>query len=256
MENAGKNSQKPEGSGGPLKQELLSEERAREESYILRLLFRTGEGRSLLGGILLWVCYFIWLAGIKFVSAPAFWDLLSLTGISVVFGRLVGLYGGYALRMDYAEVLFVNLYIETALLLVVFPLISFSMKKAVQAKFAQRFVEYMIKNAKKNQQQIERFGAPGLFLLILFPFWTMGSIAGSAVGLLMRLDPLFNLALVLCASFGKIILWHLALLKFHVTVSAMNKFAPYVILAAIALAAALWYLTQLVSMRKEGRRVQ
>jgi len=134
----------------------------------------------------------------------------------LVFGRLVGMYFGYAIGLTHNLVIPMNMCIDAIAVLIIYPLFVLSFHQALNIKSLKRFMENLFKKAQANQDVIQKYGMPGLFIFVFFPLWGTGPLVGSVIGFLLNLRAGLNLSIVLGATFLAIWCWALILPGFKI----------------------------------------
>ncbi len=218
------------------------------EGKLLKLdhsLFKHKEGQILLFGLLLLGSYFILLLLCGIFYAEYFQELLSITVTNVIFGRMAGLSIGVASQMDTTFLVFFNFFIESIMVLILYPLFVFSWNKLEFVSYPplSRYLEHSRHNANRYQPLIQRYGIIGLILFVLTPFAMTGPVVGSFVGFLIGLRHRVTLAVVLSSTFIAIILWTYLIKNFEEQLVAYNDILMIVISIAIA-ALLLWYFVK------------
>jgi len=218
------------------------------EGKLLKLdhsLFKHKEGQILLFGLLLLGSYFILLLLCGIFYAEYFQELLSITITNVIFGRMAGLSIGVASQMDTTFLVFFNFFIESIMVLILYPLFVFSWNKFEFVSYPplSRYLERSRHNANRYQPLIQRYGIIGLILFVLTPFAMTGPVVGSFVGFLIGLRHRVTLAVVLSSTFIAIILWTYLIKNFEEQLVAYNDMLMIVISISIAVLL-LWYFVK------------
>jgi uncharacterized membrane protein len=208
-------------------------------------LLKQKEGQILLLGLLLLGAYFILVLLCGIFYANYFQELLSITITNVIFGRMAGLSIGVASQMDTTFLVFFNFFIESIMVLILYPLFVFSWNKLEFVSYPplSRYLERSRHNANKYQPLIQRYGVIGLILFVLTPFAMTGPVVGSFVGFLIGLRHRVTLAVVLSSTFIAIILWVYLIKNFEEQLVAYNDILMVVISIAIAVLL-LWYFVK------------
>jgi uncharacterized membrane protein len=208
-------------------------------------LLKHKEGQILLFGLLLLGGYFILLLLCAIFYADYFQELLSITVTNVIFGRMAGLSIGVASQMDTTFLVFFNFFIESIMVLILYPLFIFSWNKFEFVSYPplSHYLERSRHNANKYQPLIQRYGVIGLILFVLTPFAMTGPVVGSFVGFLIGLRHLMTLAVVLSSTFIAIILWTYLIKNFEEQLVAYNDILMIVISIGIT-ALLLWYFVK------------
>ena len=162
----------------------------------------------------------------------------AMTGLNLVVGRAAGLSFGYASGLGHAQVIPLNILVETTKVLVLYPLFVLNWRKLIRVPWLQSFVKRMHSAAELRGDVVREFGIAGLFVFVFAPFWMTGPVVGAIIGFLIGLRPWVNLAVVLVATYIAIGVWALLLNELNVWASTVNQFAPYALVLAIGLIAA------------------
>jgi len=203
------------------------------------------EGPILLLGLLLLGGYFILVLLCAVFYGDYLQQLLSITITNVIFGRMAGLSIGVASQMDMTFLVLFNFYIESIMVLILYPLFVFSWNKLefVSYQPLNHYLEKSKINAHKYQPLIQRYGIIGLILFVLTPFAMTGPVVGSFVGFLIGFRHRVTLAVVLSSTFIAIIIWIYLIKNFEAQLIAYSDMLMHGLLIAIALLL-LWYFVK------------
>ena len=201
------------------------------------LFFTSPEGRMLGIGL--------GLTGLMLLAFGVGWRLYPdvvfpyaiMTGLNLIIGREAGMTFGYARGFGHAQVVPLNVLIETIQVLVVYPLFVLSTRHLIQLKVLQPFIERMQHAAESRGGAVRHFGIAGLFVFVFVPFWMTGPVVGAIIGFLIGLRPWVNLAVVLVSTYIAIAIWGLLLNELSAWAATVNHLAPYALFVAIALIA-------------------
>jgi uncharacterized membrane protein len=201
------------------------------------------EGKILLFGLSLLALYFILLFLCAMFTPELVQPFLSITATNVIFGRMAGLSIGIASQMDITLLVAFNLFIESIMVLILYPLFVLSWNKLelISYKPLNDFLERSKVNAGKYEPLIKRYGIIGLILFVLTPFAMTGPVVGSFVGYLIGLRHRMTLFIVLFSTLIAIILWVYLIKNFEevlVTYSDMIM-SGFFIAATLML---IWYV--------------
>jgi uncharacterized membrane protein len=213
----------------------------RRENTVERMgqtLFASTEGRMLGIGLA--------LTGLMLLAFGVGWHLFpdsvltyaAMTGLNLVIGRAAGMSFGYASGLGHAQVIPLNMLVETVQVLVVYPLFALSWRQLIRSPRLKHFVRRMHAAAELRGGVVRRFGVAGLFVFVFTPFWMTGPVVGAIIGFLIGLRPWMNLAVVLVSTYIAIGVWALLLNELNVWAAHVNQFAPYLLFLAILLIAA------------------
>ena len=201
------------------------------------------EGQILLLGFIFLGCYFILLLLCALFYPNYLQELLSITVTNVIFGRMAGLSIGVASQMDSAFLIAFNFFIESIMVLILYPLFVLSWKQLDFVSYPplNRYLERSKKKAHKYEPLIKRYGVIGLILFVLTPFAMTGPVVGSFVGFLIGFRHRVTLSVVLLSTFVAIILWIYLIKNFEETLVAYSDRLMVGLLIAAAVLF-LWYL--------------
>jgi uncharacterized membrane protein len=201
-------------------------------------LFASTEGRMLGAGLA--------LTGLMLLAFGVGWHLYPdrilpyaiMTGLNLIIGREAGMSFGYASGFGHAQVVPLNILIETIQVLVIYPLFVQSTRHLIKLRTLEPFFSRIQRAAASRGGVVRHFGIAGLFVFVFAPFWMTGPVVGAIIGFLIGLRPWLNLAVVLVATYIAIGVWALLLNELNVWASAVNEYAPYALFLAILLIAA------------------
>jgi uncharacterized membrane protein len=206
-------------------------------------LFQHKEGRILILGLSLLGCFFV-LAVVCALFFPHYLQLiLSITAANIVFGRMAGLSIGIASQMDTALLIAFNLFIESIMVLIFYPLFVLSWHKLdlITYQPLNQFMERSKQNAHAYEPLIKCYGVIGLILFVLTPFAMTGPVVGSFVGFLIGFRHRKTLFIVLFSTLIAIILWVYLIKNFEEILIAYKSILMMGFLIA-ASTMLVWYL--------------
>jgi uncharacterized membrane protein len=206
-----------------------------------RQLFRTTEGR------ILWLGIAVALLGLVSMGVVAFWSpqtlhmfgVMSLTNL--IFGRTVSMSIGYAGGYGHAFVVPVNMWAETVLVLLFYPLFVFSMRELVVFPRLKRFLERTEQFAERHHDKVRRYGVLGLFAFVWFPFWMTGPVVGAAIGYLLAFPAWLTLSIVLAGTYIAMAGWAWLLFGLQTRVAVFGPWATALMVAILILIALAGY---------------
>ena len=210
------------------------------------------EGQILLLGLMLLGGYFILVLLCGIFYSDYFKELLSITITNVIFGRMAGLSIGVASQMNTTFLVLFNFFIESIMVLILYPLFVFSWNKLDFVSYPplNRYLERSKHNAHKYEPLIKRYGVIGLILFVLTPFAMTGPVVGSFVGFLIGFRHRVTLAVVLSSTFIAIILWIYLIKNFEEELVAYSDRLMVGLLIAVAVLF-LWYLMKKTFRQKK-----
>lgn len=195
------------------------------------------EARILMVGLGLAFLFSAALLVTLFLSPERGQDYLAMTSINIMFGRAAGLSYGYAVKLDPTLVLWVNILVETILVLLVYPLFVFSWNHLLEVKFLKKSMNRIADAAKANREWVRKYGMIGLMLFVFIPFWMTGPVIGCIIGYFLNFKPWHNIALVLFATYIAIYVWAVLLEGIHQRLAEYSPIASFLLVAALILLA-------------------
>jgi uncharacterized membrane protein len=214
-------------------------------------LFKTIEGRILLLGISLA------LAGLVASALVVYWSprtsrmIFSMIFANVIFGRAVSMYIGYAGGYGHAIVVSVNMWVETVLVMLFYPLFVFSMRKLVEFQRLKGFLDRMHAAAENHHDAVRRYGATGLFFFVWLPFSMTGPVVGSAIGYLLGLPAWLTITVVLTGTYTAMAAWAYLLFELYTRTAVFGPWAPVLIVVLIVV---IVFATYLLNQRVKNRK--
>ena len=207
----------------------------KQERPVWRQLFRTTEGHILLLGIA------VALAGLVVMGLISFWApqtarmVGAMTFFNITFGRIVSMSIGYAGGYDHALVIPVNMWVETVLVLLFYPIFVFSMRKLVVFPRLKQLIERTRAAAERHHDKVRRYGIAGLFIFVWFPFWMTGPVVGSAIGYLLGFSAWLTIVVVLAGTYLAMVGWAYIMFGVHSHAAMFGPWAPALVVILIIL---------------------
>ena len=192
-----------------------------------------GAAAALLGTIVM---------GIVFFWSPETSRMFGIMSFAnIVFGRAVSMSIGYAGGYDHALVVPLNMWVESVLVLLFYPVFVFSMRKLVVFPSLKRFIDRTHAVAERHHKKVRRYGIVGLFIFVWFPFWMTGPVVGAAIGYLLGFQAWLTISIVLAGTYIAILGWAWLLFGIHARVAVFGSWAPAVIVGIFVLIALAGY---------------
>ena len=206
---------------------------------------KQSEGRILATGLLLLVALLLLLAFYAVVNPKDFNILLSMTASNILFGRMSGLSIGIAFQMNTFWLIIFNLFIETIMVLIFYPLFVMSWESLHVVSYAplKDFLQRSQESAQKYQPLIKKYGIVGLVLFVLFPLTMTGPVVGSFVGYLMGLRHSTTILVVIFSTLIAIILWTYLIKNFEATLIVYSD-TLITVLSVAAVIFLVWYFAK------------
>jgi uncharacterized membrane protein len=203
--------------------------------FVGRKLFNTTEGRIFLLGIAIALAGLIVMGGVAFWSPHTSSMIGAMSFTNIVFGTIVSMSIGYTAGYGHALVIAVNMWVETVMVLLFYPVFVLSMRKLVEFPRLGRFLERTQAAAERHHDIVHRYGIAGLFLFVLFPFWMTGPLVGSAIGYLLGFPAWLTLTVVIAGNFFTMAGWAYLLFGLYTRAAVFGPWAPVLIIGLIIL---------------------
>ncbi len=154
---------------------------------------------------------------------------------NILFGRAASMSIGYAGGYGHALVVPVNMFVETVLVLLFYPVFVMSMRKMVEFPRLKNLLERTHAAAERHHETVRRYGIFGLFAFVCMPFWITGPVLGCAIGYLLGFAAWQTLLIVLVSTYIAIAGWAWVLFNLYAHAAALGQWAPALIIAAAIL---------------------
>mgnify|MGYP001818617267 FL=1 len=159
----------------------------------------------------------------------------AMTFSNIIFGRAVSMSIGYAGGYGHTIVIAVNIWVETVLVLLFYPVFVFSMRKLVEFSSLKRYIARTHEAAERHRDKVRRYGIIGLFIFVWFPFWMTGPVVGSAIGYLIGFPAWLTVSVVLVGTYIAMAGWAYLLFGLHTHAAVFGPLAPALIVGLIIL---------------------
>lgn len=191
------------------------------------------EGKIFVLGAALLLAYALAVVGLRFRSPRWSHDLLTMSVTHVLTGRAAGISVGYALGLHRWAVMLANFAIEAFMVMLFYPLFVLSYQKLIVIGPLREAMQRAHDAAHQHRKRVVRWGIPGLFLFVLFPFYMTGPVVGCVIGFLIGLGPWVNLSVVLAGTGAAIVGWGVLLERLHARMEALGHYVPMLFVGLI-----------------------
>jgi len=205
-----------------------------QRNQLKATLVASSEGRLLLMGVALALIYTFWLV-VKLALSPEQSHVLTgMTATGIVFGRAACMAFGYSAGLGQGTIIPICMIIETAFVLIFYPMFVFSWRHLLVIKRLKKTFERVHKAAETHKDKIQRYGIIGLFVFVWFPFWMTGPAVGCVIGFLLGLRVWLNMTVVLAGTYAAIFGWAFFLRQFHDRVASYSSYATVALVVLLA----------------------
>ena len=201
----------------------------------LRQLLNTTEGHILFVGIVVALIGLVVL-GMAALRSPQTAHMIGVMAFfNITFGRAVSMSIGYAGGYGHAVVVSVNMWVETVLVLLFYPVFVFSMRKLVVFPKLKRYLERTRAAAERHRDKVRRYGIIGLLAFVWLPFWMTGPVVGCAIGYLLGMSPWLTIVVVLIGTYIAMGGWAFLMFDLHHRAAELSSWAPLLLIGLIIL---------------------
>lgn len=177
--------------------------------FLIRERFDLIEVKILSIGLLLTALtgvYFLYLI----FTDPGMYHVMSSTAVlHLMGGRAVGIATCLAAGISIFYTILYNFYLEIVIVLVAYGIIVLIMRNVIQPKIFHSAVRQAELTAQREKTKIKRYGAIGLFLFVMFPFFMTGPVVGAIIGYLLNYRAINNFLIVFSGTLTSIVIYAL-----------------------------------------------
>ncbi|QOG12288.1 small multi-drug export protein [Arcobacter sp. FWKO B] len=195
------------------------------------------ESRMLLLGLFLLLLLLASIGVVALFDVELASKLFGTAVTNLIVGRMGGLSFGFASGIDFYVVLFINLYFEVLLVLIVYSLFVLSWDNAVKFKKLEHFFDVIKSFVAKYHDQFHRYGPYGIFFFVFFPLFMSGPVVGAIIGFIIGISHIRNILIVLSSTFIATTLWAFFLNEIVAFLNNINQYASWGILIVLVLVA-------------------
>ncbi len=228
--------------------------KTRKRKKVYPLITGTTEWHVLLISLALLLLYMAVLTIGFIISPPTANRLVAITVANVIFGRAAGMSLGYAAGFGHGLVIPLNIFIESVMVLLFYPLFIFSCRHLLPFRRFNDFITRTRAVAEKNRYLVKRYGLLGLFAFVWFPFSMTGPMVGCVIGYLMGLGIRLNLTVVLGSTSLAIITWALFLRGMLERLAVYGTYVPITIVTTAIALMVIIYVYRAAKRKKSLRR--
>ena len=201
----------------------------------LHSLLHFTEGKILFVGSVFLSIYLLALLFSWIFFPKIYGTFTAITASHFFFGRAAGISVGLAAGLPTLGVVLINVFIESVMVLLVYPVFVLSWNKLLNVGRWKTWIEHSRKSAEKYHPMIHKYGIAGLFVFVWFPFWMTGPVVGSIIGYLMRLGHAVTLSVVLIGTFIATLCWAWFLQFLQNWASTIDPRAPWLMAGGVIL---------------------
>ncbi len=177
--------------------------------YLVRERFYMIEVKILLLGLALTFLLCLYLCYLLFTDPDLYRVLLSAAIVHVMGGRALGIAACLSANISTLNTILYNFFLEVVIVLVAYGVIVLIMRNIIQPKLFRSAVRQAELTAQNQKTNIKKYGAVGLFLFVMFPFFMTGPVVGSMIGYLLNYKAINNFLIVFAGTLSSILIYAL-----------------------------------------------
>lgn len=177
--------------------------------YLGRERFDLIEVKILFTGLFLSALVGLYLLFLLFTD-PALYRVLSSAAIvHIMGGRALGIAACLSASIPIFFTILYNFFLEVVIVLVAYGFLVLIMRNIIQPKLFRSTVRQAELTAQNQKTKIKKYGAFGLFLFVMFPFFMTGPVIGAMIGYLLHYKAVNNFLIVFSGTLTSIIIYSL-----------------------------------------------
>lgn len=185
----------------------LSQRALNKMIFLIRERFDLIEVKILSIGLMLCALTGIYFLYLIFTD-PGLYNVLSSTAVvHLMGGRALGIARCLSAGISLFYTILYNFYLEIVIVLVAYGIIVLIMRNVIQPKLFHSAVRQAELTAQSQKTNIKRYGAIGLFLFVMFPFFMTGPVIGAVIGYLLNYKAINNFLIVFSGTLTSIIIY-------------------------------------------------
>lgn len=181
----------------------------RKMAYLIRERFDLIEVKILSIGLLLTLllCGYLLLL---LILNPRLYGVLSSTAvIHLMGGRGLGIATCLSAGLSTFVTIAYNFFLEIVIVLVAYGMAVLVIRNVIEPKLFKSAVRQAELTAQEQKTKIKRYGAIGLFLFVMFPFFMTGPVIGAIIGYLLHYKAINNFLIVFSGTLTSIVVYAL-----------------------------------------------
>lgn len=172
----------------------------KERLYMIEVkILLIGFGLTALNGF-----YFLYLL----FADPDLYNTLTSTAIMhIMGGRAMGIFTCLSGGIPIFYTILYNIFLEVIIVLIAYGIFVLVMRNIIQPKLFKSAVREAELTAQTQKTKIKKYGAIGLFLFVMFPFFMTGPVIGVIIGYLLNYKAIYNFLIVFSGTLTSIIIY-------------------------------------------------
>ena len=177
--------------------------------FLVRERFYLPEVRILLTGLVLSALLCLYLLYLLFTNPKMYAVLSSAALVHIMGGRALGIATCLSAGISTFYTVLYNFFLEVIIVLVAYGGLVLIMRNIIQPKLFRGAVRQAELTAQNQKTNIKKYGAIGLFLFVMFPFFMTGPVIGAMIGYLLNYKAVNNFLIVFSGTLSSILIYAL-----------------------------------------------
>ena len=202
---------------------------------LVRNRFDLAEVKILLIGLILSFLTCLYLLYLLFTNFGLYKILSSTAIVHIMGGRALGIAACLSADISIFYTILYNFFLEIVIVLVAYGMVVLIMRNIIQQKLFRSAARQAELAAQDQKTNIKKYGAIGLFLFVMLPFFMTGPVIGSIIGYLLNYKAINNFLIVFSGTLSSILIYALIgnnILKHinqYVQVDLVKKWAAIIV---------------------------
>ena len=209
----------------------------------LRLIERVGQA-----SLTVWIILLVVLGVILRDPYDKVWQLV--LG-QVIGGRALSISTGLNLEFSRLFLFFQCSLQDIIVLLLLYPFVVAGYRRAVEMSFIGETIINIRATAERHKDKVQPWGALGLVVFVLFPFWSTGALAGGVVGYLIGMRMWVTFTCVIIGNCIAVGLWILLFEQMRAFSETVANYLPVLILTGVIAVGTFFFFRKRLKSRHE-----
>ena len=181
----------------------------RKLGYLVRDRLDLTEVKILLTGLILSCLICLYLLYLLFTNFGLYKVLSSTAIVHIMGGRALGIAACLSADISLFYTILYNFFLEVVIVLIAYGIVVLIMRNLIQPKLFHSAVRQAEFAAQDQKTTIKKYGAIGLFLFVMLPFFMTGPVIGSIIGYLLNYKAINNFLIVFSGTLSSIVIYAL-----------------------------------------------
>ncbi len=175
--------------------------------FLIRKRFDLIEVKILLTGLIIAFLIGLYLFYLLFTNLNLYRVLSSTAIIHLMGGRALGIATCLSADISLFYTISYNFILEVVIVLITYGLFVLVMRNVIQPKLFRSAVRQAELTAQNQKTRVKKYGAIGLFVFVMFPFFMTGPVIGAIIGYLLNYKAINNFLIVFSGTLSSILLY-------------------------------------------------